>query len=72
MNTRLFYCSVADYGHVPLRPFNADHETCMAFACGCSSKIFTKDIEDWCHNAKPGDYRVFGETVIVALHGRPR
>ena len=71
MSTRLFYCPAASYGLVPLRPFIADHEMCMVFAMGCEANVLTKDIEHWCHNAKPGDIKVFGVTMIVALPFKP-
>ena len=69
--TRLFLCPATSYGMVPLRPFYADHETCVRIALDCSSDVLTKDIEDWCHNAKPGDIKVFGVTMIVALPFKP-
>ncbi len=71
MNTRLLHCAAEHFGFVPLKPFNACHEMCMAIAMWCPSNILTKDIEHWCHNAEPGDTKVFGITLIVALPSRP-
>ena len=71
MSAQLFHCPVANYGMVPLRPFYPDHETCMGFAMGCEADVLTKDVEDWCHNAKPGATKVFGTTLIVAMPFKP-
>lgn len=71
MNAQLFHCPAEHFGFVPLKPFIADHDMCMVFAMGCEAKVLTKDIEHWCHNAEPGDTKVFGTTLIVALPFKP-
>ena len=71
MNAQLFHCPAEHFGFVPLKPFYPDHETCMSISMNCPANVLTKDIEHWCHNAKPDDTKVFGTTLIVALPFKP-